>query len=391
MDLIGSGSQRAMALIELYARLVLSARCTLVVDSLTRRFKGRGACTTELVAYLGLPTSIVAAALDEIPSAICYRTSDGNAEGDVPPMDDHADDVVTEGADPQLLRYFINYRTAIPWIVAHTQRMFLALCRVDRNAPTTAMSTSGVSVEHAAPTKRGNDGKTFYCSGCTSCFDTEAELRKPGNCSICNLDIVESTLQAAQAAWRETEISQTYCASRSADGSPIPHTLRMDPYVLQQALAVRFLCSSRFCFVDAHHAVVDPDAVMTEPEFYERSKHRSSLALQFRAKHRSGKHLHLVFEPSVAEKEARAIETNTTRLEKRQALPPWLRARGGGVADTIGSGTAPHKRVREPAGDTRATPPSWQRMKQHAEAVVCRSHVEIFDLSDADILFERPE
>lgn len=394
-NLFGEGSVRAATLLELYARLVLSPQATLVLDSLTRRFRGAGASSSDLAGYLGVPVANVSAALEEIPAAICYANQGSNFdEAATAAGHDGETDDATKDEKSRTLRYYVNYRSALPWVVAHSRKILLQLCRMESPAAAagtsstpSSSSTSTASRAASSAKQRVNDGKAFYCAGCTGWFETESDLRSPaGNCVVCNNDIVQSTLEAAQSAWNACYHSKQmpeFCEKQAPDGHPVPQLLRMDRCVLQQALVLRHLCSKPFCFVDAHHAVVDPDAVMTLDEFHDRAKHRSSLALQFRAKHRNGKHLHVRLDVSLAEKEKRAIAANEVRLVKRRALPPWLQ-NGAASASSTTSATVPsNKRPRDEMITSRRP---WEVVAAHAKAVVARAEMESLD--DMVVVFQ---
>jgi hypothetical protein len=392
MNTFGEGSLRAATLLELYSRLVLSPQAVLVVDSLSRRFRGAGATSADLAAYLGVPAANIAAALDEIPQAICYASQGSNFDESMAENDVAGSENPNADMSRPVVRHYINYRSALPWVVAHSRRILLQLCRIERpvvvpSATNTAASPAApaAATNRAATKHRANDGKGYYCAGCTGWFEIDSDLRTPaGNCAVCNNDLVQSTLEAAQSAWDacyDSKAMPEFCGKQSPDGHPVPQLLRMDRCVLQQALVLRYLCSKPFCFVDAHHAVVDPDAVMTLDEFNDRAKHRSSLALQFRAKHRNGKHLRLRLDVSLAEKEKRAVAANEVRLVKRRALPPWLQSGSSSTSDGV---TAPAKRQRDETIRSRLP---WESVAAHATAVVARAEMESFD--DMVVLFER--
>lgn len=410
MDLIGEGSRRAATLLELYARLVLSPAAVLLVDCLTRRFKGLGATVDDLVAYTGLPSANIKGALDEVPTSICYKTSGSSFDEQAEEDQGNGSDTLSKDTDNQL-RYYINYRSALPWVVAHSRRILLQLCKTDRTiqpprplsgaggiAPPPAAANAAAMPAHSkasssgqsAVKQRSNDGKSLYCAGCTTWFDLEVDLRTPaGNCAVCNNNIVMSSLEAAKAAWdvackANPNTLPGHCGKLAPDGHPVASLLRMDRCVLQQALALCHLMSKPFCFVDAHHAVVDPDAVMTVDELNDRAKHRSSLALQFRAKHRSGRHLRLQLDVGLAQREQRALAANRVRLEKRHALPPWLRPNSSDGAVTTG---APASNAKRPREEDALLP--WQAVAAHAKAVVERHSIE--SMEDMVVVFRRAE
>lgn len=106
----------------------------------------------------------------------------------------------------------------------------------------------------------------------------------------------------------------------------MPRRLQSDRFVMQQALMLWFLTREPFAMVDSSSSqqpVADPFEVMTIEELRHRGAHRSSLALQFRAKHRNGYRLRLQMR-STEQSEQRIMEENLTRLVKRRSIPPWL-------------------------------------------------------------------
>lgn len=111
--------------------------------------------------------------------------------------------------------------------------------------------------------------------------------------------------------------------------------LAADPFLFQQALAFRFLYTSRFASVNDAASVVDAQQILTEPEYRERLRGKASLADQFRSRHHhaSAVHVRLV---SQREVDAARRADSHRKLLKRAMLPPWLRhtaslaALGGG-------------------------------------------------------------
>lgn len=301
----GAGSLRATSLVELYARMTRTQLAVLVVDSLTRHFRSRGATLHELSMYLGLPEATVAQATEQLPTSLVVSSVVGNED------DDNDDD----GGDGVERRYWINYKTCIPYIAAHFSKTLLRACRVPL-PPDASVASLHV--------RRSSEPTALFCCGCSSWLDVADLVPNSSQCGLCRSDIAASTILASAAAWEQQPAGATSCAARSPDGSPVPPLLRTDRFVLQQCLMMQFLCDTDFVFIDRHASIVsDPDDVTTKEEFELRSAHRSSLALQFRSKHRNGSHLRIRL-VSQEETEVTRLKENSARLARRQAVPPWL-------------------------------------------------------------------
>lgn len=416
----GAGTERATALLELYCRWSLSDVAILVVDSLTRHFRSEGASVGEMSEYLGLTEIVCSQALAAVPKGILCTSLEvlpsqgllqSEAEERAPGENDASS---PPGRDA--LKYFINYRSVVPFVHAHFVKLMQKLCRL---------------------TGKNGLPSQVYCNRCKKDLASQDFLASTMRCNACKTDAGLVTVLAVarsdklgldwekcvatlrcltqlshhnissgnkESSWRRTAASkdlnkpqrqatavvkQVALEERELEDHPIVkdslHIFRRDPCVLQQVLAMMFFFSEPFVFVDKLNIIIDPRDIMTVSEWHSRCQHRSSLAQRFRAVHRSGQHIRVdIVNPT--EREEALVAANVKRLRKRKLLPPWLVK----AAPITTGEVAERVPLKRPRGEVELQP--WERAVRTAALVVKRTReAHLVEDEEFDTVFSRNE
>ncbi|KAK7199689.1 hypothetical protein NESM_000014600 [Novymonas esmeraldas] len=227
--------------------------------------------------------------------------------------------------------------------------------RVPSGSAGASGSGTGDHVDVSEAMQRKSAIRGVSCLGCSCYFLPEEFYETLTRCPRCGKDslrlclhVIQRQLQARAAeqptlatllppvrqAWKllasrapATKAAPPAAAGRGAAASTpsLDCALARDPFLFQQAVAFLSLYSTRFASVNDAAAVVDVQEILTEPEYRDRLRGRSSpLADQFRSRHRHAASVHVRLLPQ-HEVDAARQQASHQKLLKRAMLPPWLR------------------------------------------------------------------
>ena len=373
---VGDGGRRVIAALRLFFRLqgrhlldVLLADALLVGPFGFDRQLG-GATVPQLCRFLGLTRKVVKAGLDAIKPFLCKSSQFQELEvEDLSEEESDADGGEQEGPSEDAVRYFFNFKAALPAVWCQLSKAFVRLIALSSGQLEGIYATAPDHLREGKPHVTP-DSHMVYCWGCSAWGDC-AHLRGGFICPSCRTSVL---VGAASSARSVLEGLRRGAVKRRNDLSPQQLSLEglyRDPISLQQLLLWNYTLSEPFVYTGLEREAVNPMAYLTSSEYAELTRHlrqavgliapTAARAFQLRRSAQGNPPLKLEVE-TLAEREGRRQGIATSKLEKRTTLPPWMvtdpeshRAALGGkrVRDLEG-----HQAVAHPSsgGDTPYVP-----------------------------------
>lgn len=254
----GAGALRAASLIQLYFRMANYTPLTiLIVDALCLVFGADGATIHAMVGYLGISEDRIRHGIDTIPPDMrCTSLQLEEMVGAPAEEKEDGESYPRDGASGRAdLRYYLNYKRALPIIYAHLTYMLLAACVSDvppcsyvdqlkraqlaqfdksssqtahvffsRNGSeaesnsvdggsslttaggTGASGTAAQQIDISNVMQRKGELRGIYCFDCSSYFALEEFAASLSRCPRCGADVLHRYIHAIRDEAAETGI-----------------------------------------------------------------------------------------------------------------------------------------------------------------------------------------
>ena len=297
-----------------------------------------GATIPQLCTYLGLTRAVIKRALDALKgdSLLCSSTQFEELE-QLSSDDDSSSDGEGDGGGfmqesiraADKVRYFINFKTALPIAIITISKAFVSMASVESER-LDGLYESGASTPNKPSFKVSCS--VVYCPPCGTWVNTK-HLKGGFVCPKCQLSILAAIGAEAKRVW---DALKSRTISRRSMLTPQQLSLEgifSDRSALQQLQLWSLIQSQKLIYTDFEREAVNPESYMTEREYADLQEHLQqasglispAVARAFQLKRSAQGHPLLKIETEAQyEKEAALAKTANSKLEKRSRLPPWM-------------------------------------------------------------------